>query len=132
MISDSYGQPASNPHREEGWKEVQGQEHLQREACSTSAGALPQKRDRYVYLENSSNLRTPFSIQDVATVPELLQKIRDFIPQLHHPDLGMRVSATRIGTMHRVFLTGDLPPDAFFLYVSLYLVRHPPLGFRKN
>jgi hypothetical protein len=132
MTSVSHGQSASDSHGEEGWKEKQRQEHLQCEARSHAARALPQKRDRYIYLENSSNLRDPFPIQEVATVPELLAKIRDFIPQLAHPDLGMRVSATRMGSMHRVYLTGDLPSDAFFLYVSLYLVRHPPIGFRKN
>ena len=132
MTSLSYGQSASNSYGEEGWKEQQGQKHLQCEARTHAAGTLSQKRDRYVYLENSSNLREPFPIQEVATVPELLAKIRDFIPQLGHPDLGMRVSATRMGSMHRVYLTEELPYDAFFLYVSLYLVRHPPLGFRKN
>jgi len=132
MTSVSYGQSASNPYGEEGGKENQRQEHLQCQARTHAAGTLSQKRDRYVYLENSSNLREPFPIQEVATVDELLTKIREKIPQLAHPDLGMRVSATRMGTMHRVYLTGDLPLNAFFLYVSLYLVRHPPLGFRKN
>lgn len=132
MTSVSYGQSAPNSYGEEGWKEEQRQDDLQRQACAYAGGAVLEKRDRYVYLENSSNLREPFPIKEVATVSELFAKIRERIPQLNNRDLGLRVSATRMGSMQRVYLTDNLPYDAFFLYVSLYLVRHPPLDFRKN
>ncbi len=132
MTSVSHGFATQNSYGEEGRKEEQGREHLQHQACADAGGALPQKSNRYVYFENSSNRREPLFVEEVGTVDELFAKIVSVIPQLNHEDLGMRISATRSGTLHRVFLTKDLPSDAPFLYLSLYLKRHPPLDFRKN
>lgn len=123
------GLSTENTPGTQGWEEAQGQDNLQQQAYPTSGSTegCASKKNRYVYLENSSNVTSPFLIEDVGTVSELLQKIYALFPNANSDAIGLRVSATRMGSMGRTFLTGSLPPDAFFLYVNLYLKKHPPV-----
>jgi hypothetical protein len=114
----------------EGWQ-GQVEDSLQQQTCQ-DAGVPPIKKDRYIYIENSSTKVNPFLVRSVATVPELIQKICDYIPLSCDSAIGMRISDTRMGTIGRKIYEGDLPSEAFFLYVNLYLKKHPPVSPGKN
>lgn len=123
------GLSAENTSGTQGWQEAQREDNLQQQAYPTSGSTedCAPKKNRYIYIENSSNVTSPLSIKDVGTVSELLEKIYELFPNANSEAVGLRVSATRMGTMRRTYLTGSLPPDAFFLYVNLYLKKHPAI-----
>ncbi len=126
----SHGHRSQDTAGDQGW-EGQVQDPLQQQTYQAS-GSPPIKKDRYIYIENSSTKVCPFLVRDVATVPELIQKICDWIPMTCHESIGMRISDTRMGSFGRKVYEGDLPSEAFFLYVNLYLKKHPPIPPSKN
>lgn len=126
----SHGYRTQDTTGGQGWQD-QVQDSLQQQAHQAS-GDAPIKKDRYIYIENSSTKLSPFLVRDVATVPELVQKIYDYIPLSCDSAIGMRVSDTRMGTFGRKIYEADLPSEAFFLYVNLYLKKHPPVPPCKN
>jgi len=124
MNSEPNGQPASNASREEGGEEAEGQPQcVQQQACADAA-STPRKRQRIVYIENSSNCRSPFLVEEVGTVQELVQQICERFPEICIETLGMKISSSRAGSIGRVFYEGDLPYEQDTLYVSLYLRKH--------
>lgn len=132
MSSIENGLRAQDTSREEGWQEDKGrQECVQREACAHATGS-PRKRDRIIYIENSSNVREPFVLEKIATVEDVLQGICSKFPEICLESIGMKISASRTGTLHRTLLTGEIPYEADTLYIQLYLKKHPPVAYSKN
>ncbi len=123
MNSESNGHDTQDPSGNEGRQETQEQGSLQQQACATTGGP-PRKRDRIVYIENSANSFKGFIVQDVGTVDELIQGICDKYPDICMQSIGMRVSSSRLGTIHRSYFTERLPYDVDTLYVTLYLLKH--------
>lgn len=109
--------------RKERRQEEQGQGYLQQQAYP-NAGSPTIKRDRIIYIENSSNIHDPFVLQEVGTVDELVEKLCDKFPAISLDSIGMRISTTRLGTIHRIYLTDRIPYKADTLFVSLYLKKH--------
>lgn len=128
----SNGLSAENETGDKRWEEAQRQVYLQQQACETSGGSesCALKKNRHVTLENCSNVNAPFIIEDVATVSELVQKIFERFPNANSDAVGLRVSDMRTGSMHRKVFTEDLPADAVFLYVTLFLKKHPSVSAR--
>ena len=110
----------------QGWQEASPQSLQQQ--TREDAGGAPVKKDRYIYIENASSTIKPFLVHDVGTVDEVVEKICDWIPSLCSSAIQMRISNTRMGTMHRNYFQDSLPQDAFFLYVTLSLKKHPSLS----
>jgi len=127
MTSIQDGLSSANPPRKEGMQEAQGQDDLQQQACADS-GSPTIKRDRIIYVENSSNIHDPFVLKEVGTVDELIEKLCDRFPQICIDSLGMKISTTRLGTIHRIYLTDRIPYKADTLFVSLYLKKHPDVS----
>jgi hypothetical protein len=100
-----------------------GQQYLQFETCENS-GRVEKKRDRIVYIENSSNRCEPFVIQEVATVVELLEGVCKRFPEICLENLGMKVCDSRSGATYRKILTDILPYEKDVLYIHLYLKKH--------
>lgn len=113
-------QTTENQTREKGQRQTEKQEHLLWETCEDSR----KKRDRIIYVENSSTVSQPFLIQEVGTVDELLQKICNKFPEICLHSLGMKISDSRPGTTQRRILTDSLPSEADTLYIHLYLKKH--------
>ncbi len=125
MNSEQNGQHTSDPSREEGRQETKGQSHgLQQQTCA-DAGSSPRKRDRIVYIENASNSRSPFVVQEVGTVAELIDGVCERFPDICIESIGMKVSSSRQGTIHREQFTGEIPYERDTLYITLYLRKHP-------
>lgn len=123
MNSETNGQSAQDASGDEGRKEAQGQEHLQQQACAADGGAA-RKRDRIIYVENSSNVRDPFVLKEVATVDELTSAFCDRFPAICIDAIGLKISDARAGTIQRRTFTDKLPYDADTLYITLYLKKH--------
>jgi len=83
-------------------------------------------------MENTSSVHKPLLLENVGTVEELTDKIVAQLPNVCSSSIGMRISDTRMGTCQRKYFTDTLPYDAEFLYVTLYLKKHPPISFGKN
>lgn len=128
LSSNGY-RPQDTPG-DQGWKE-QGQESVQQQTYQ-APGSLPIRKDRYIYIENSSTKITPFLVRDVATVSEVIEKIYDSVPMSCSDSIGLRISDTRMGSSGRRVFEGELPPDVFFLHVYLYLKKHPGVPSSKN
>lgn len=126
------GLSTENASGTQGWEEAQGQDNLQQQARQAAGGSesCSSKKNRHVTLENCSNVTGPFVIEDVATVEELVAKIFERFPNANSDAIGIRISDARVGSMHRQVLTGDLPSDAFFLYGTLFLKKHPPVPIK--
>jgi hypothetical protein len=126
------GLSAENETGDQRWKEAQGQDYLQQQAreASGSSEICTSKNNRHITLENCSNVTAAFIIEDVATVPELVQKIFERFPNANSDAVGLRVSDTRTGSLNRQVFTEDLPADAVFLYVTLFLKKHPSVSTR--
>lgn len=129
MIAVPNGYTTQDTSRNEG-KQEEKQECLQCEARPFSRS--PKRKDRYIYIENSTVKVKPFLIKEVATVEELLEELFLVIPQLNNPVLGLHITNARAGAIHREFFEDELPEDAFFLYITLYLKKHPPISLNKN
>lgn len=127
--SEQNGQYTSYSSREERYQK-EGQESLQCETYQDS-GSLARK-DRIVYFENASNHRDPFVIQEVATVPELLEKIYDRFPDICLESIQLRVFANRMGVVSRKELFDVLPTERDTLYIYLTLRKHPQLPLFKK
>lgn len=124
MNSDTNGHSAQDTPRAEGRKEAQGQEHLQQQARAPD-GSPPRKRDRIVYVENSSNIHEPFVLEKIGTVEELTSAFCDRFPSLCIDAIGLKIYGSRMGTMHREIYTDSIPYHADTLYITLYLKKHP-------
>jgi len=120
--------------REEEWQEgKRRQECVQCEACAHSA-VSPRKRDRIIYVQNSSNVRDPFILQEIGTVEEFLAAFCAKFPDFCSDSIGMKISTSRVGVMHRKMLSevDTIPYEEDTLYVELYLKKHPPIVVNKN
>jgi len=124
MNSEDNGYATQDKTREERRQEEQGQEHLQRKARADATGDK-RKRDRIVYVENTSNIRDPFIIEKVDSVEDLIQKICMKFPDICLESIGMKVSNSRMGTMHRKHFTEEIPYEYDTLYITLFLKKHP-------
>jgi hypothetical protein len=111
---------------DQGWKEAEGQGHLQLKTCPTDGGVEREKRSYIVHIENASDFKSAFVVEKVSTVNELIQAICDRHPALCHHSILMQVSDSRAGTMHRVFYKNELPSEKDTLYVKLVLRKHTP------
>lgn len=129
MLICSNGLPAQDTSRNEGTGQTR-QVGLQ---CEThTADGIPRPKDRYISIENSTQRVPSFLVKEVNNVDDLLEKIRDHIPALMSPTIGLRISDSRSGTTQRRYFKDFLPEDAEFLYVSLFLNKHPKIDYRKN
>ena len=131
MIQTQHGYTTTDPSREKGWKEGKGQDHLQCEAC-TNAGSTERKKDRIIYVENSSNITYPLVLKEISTVEELIQGICDMHPKISLDYIGMRVTTARLGVVPREYITDKLPYEKDTFYVNLYLKKHPPVPKKVN
>lgn len=123
MKSEQNGQSTPNTSREEGRQEAEGQGNLQQQTCADT-GSPPRKRDRIVYIENSANCRKAFIVEEVGTVDELIRGICERYPDICIQSIGMKVSWSRQGTIHRSYFSDVIPYEYDTLYVSLYLRKH--------
>lgn len=130
MNSEQNGQRSQDSSRTEGRQEAEGQECLQREARA-DAGGQTGCRDRIVYVENSSNVRGAFVIQEVRAVEDLIQKVCDKFPAICLDSIGMHVSNSRQGTLHRQVFTDVIPYEYDTLYITLFLRKHPSFSESK-
>ncbi len=121
------GLSTENKTREERWEEAERQDSLQQQTHKTT-GISSSKKDRIVYIENSSNVQHPFVIREVSTVDELLVKIYDLYPELLSEYLHLRIFASRFGTMQRKEIKNELPSTQEDLYIMLTLRKHPPVN----
>ena len=129
MLICSNGLSTQDTSRNEGTGQTR-QVSLQCEAHTADGG--PRPKDRYISIENSTQTVPSFLVKEVNNVADLIEKIRDHIPALMSPTIGLRISDSRGGTTHRRYFKDFLPEDAEFLYVSLFLNKHPQIDFRKN
>jgi hypothetical protein len=124
MNSEQNGQYTQDPPGNEGRQEAEGQPYrLQQQACA-DAGGSPRKRGRIVYIENSSNTRSPFVVQEVGTVDELIQGVCLRFPEICITSIGMEVSSSPYGTIGRKVLTDEIAYEHETLYIRLYLKKH--------
>ncbi len=130
MNSEDNGYATQDKTREERRQEEQGQEHLQRKARADATGDK-RKRDRIVYIENTSNIRDPFIIEKVDSVEDLIQKICVKFPDICLESIGMKVSNSRMGTMHRQHFTEEIPYEYDTMYITLFLKKHPSFSESK-
>lgn len=124
MNSEYNGQPQrtqDTPGEEGIQKQRQGDLHQQARADSA---IYQRKRDRIIYLENSSNVRDPFILEEVATVDELLEKLCKRYPKICLDSIGFKVSTARQGTFGRQFLTNEIAYEYDILYLTLFLLKH--------
>ena len=123
-LTISNGLSAQDTSREKR-KEEQGQACLQCEAYSFTGDSLcKQKRERYAYIENTSERVKPLLLKNISSVSEVLAKLYDEYPHLQRDFIGVLVSDTRQGTLRRKYFTDTLPWDVEFLYLTLYLKKH--------
>lgn len=120
------GRHTENKTGEQRWEEAQRQDGLQLEACETDGGAPRQKRDYIVTVENASEFKRPFVVQEISTAKELFEKLCSDYPGLCHPSIVLRVSDSRMGSLHRVFYEQELPRHTDSLFVHLSLRKHTP------
>ena len=128
--SEQNGQYTLHPSREERIFKKEGQESLQYETYQDS-GSLTRK-NRIVYFENASNPRDPFVIKEVATVPELLEKICDRFPDICLKSLLLRVFSSRMGVISRKEFFHNLPTEVDTVYIIFSLRKHPPIPLLKK
>jgi hypothetical protein len=126
-LTEENGRPQDTPG-DQGWKEAQRQDSLQLQACATDGSSERKARDYIVHIENASDFKAAFIIRQVKTVPQLVQGICDWHPQLCHESILMRVSDSRTGSMHRVFYEKELPSHTDTVYVYLSLRKHTIMG----
>lgn len=126
MNSDYNGQvhTTQDTPREEGMQKGQRQRDLHEQARADSA-IHQRKRDRIIYVENSSNIRDPFILQEVATVPELLKQLCTRYPKICLDRIGFKVSNSRQGTIGRKVLTNEIAYDYDTLYLTLVSLKPP-------
>jgi len=127
MNSIKNGLSPPDTSRKEGRQEAQGQDDLHQQTCA-DPGSPTLKRDRIVYVENSANIHDPFVVKEVGTVEELLEKFYEKFPKISTESIGLKISTTRLGTIHRIYLTDRIPYKADTLFISLYLKKHPPVA----
>lgn len=124
MTSEQNGYTPEDKTREQGRQEEKGQEYLQQQARANAAGDK-RKRDRIVYVENSSNVRSPFVLEEVGTVSELIQNLCILYPEICLDSIGMRVSNAKQGVIGRKYFTEEIPYEYDTVYIYLYLNKHP-------
>jgi hypothetical protein len=120
------GRYTENKTGEQGWQEAERQDCLQRKACETDGGSPREKRDYIVTIENASQFKHAFIIKQVSTAKELFEKVCDLHLGLCHDSIVMRVSDSRIGSLHRVYYEQDLPKHTDSLFIHLSLRKHTP------
>ncbi len=124
-LTTQYGLSTQDTPRNKREQKTQGcEECLQCEARADTR-SIGRKKDRIIYVENSSNITEPFVIQEVGTAEELRNKICEKHPGICIDMIGMRISHSRLGVVGRKFYEEDLPSDQI-LYVYLYLKKHTP------
>lgn len=109
-----------------GREEEKGcQDYLQQQAHPKATGSA-RKRDRIICVENASNVREPFILEEVGSVPELIEKLCEKFPTICINMIGMKISNSRAGTFGRKTYEGEIPFEDDTLYVTLYLKKHTP------
>lgn len=126
-LIDSNGRYTENKTGDQGWQEAERQDSLQLQARETDGVSQREERDYVIHIENSSEFKSAFVVKKIKTKKELIQGICDRHPQLCHDSILMRVSDTRMGSIHRVFYEQQLPQHTDTLYVQLSLRKHTPL-----
>ena len=134
MSSQIYenGRPTENTSRAEGFQAEQRQDNLQQQAREADGSSTRKARDYIVSIENGNSCHKPFVVKEVKTAKEVFEQVCDWYPSLCHPSILMRVSDTRVGSMHRVFYEQELPVHTDSLYIHLYLRKHTPFYGGKN
>lgn len=132
MNPDGQGQRTQDTQRkQEGPQaEAMGQGVWQPEARSASGEALGEQSSkgnpRIIKFENSLQMKESIRI-DADTTQDIEKRLLALFPiDSHH--IGMLFSYSQEGTMNRKFVEGALDPSEFFIYVKLYLKKHPPLS----
>jgi hypothetical protein len=125
-LKDGTGRHTENQAGEQGWEETERQDSLQLQTRETDGSSPRQKRDYIVTVENASQFKHPFVIKEIATAKELFEKLCDEYPGLSHSSILLRVSDSRMGSLHRVFYEQELPQHTDCLYIQLYLRKHTP------
>jgi hypothetical protein len=125
-LNDKNGQRTENKTGEQGWEEAERQDSLQLQTREADGSSPRQKRDYIVHIENANQFKHPFVVKEIATAKELFEKLCDEHPGLCHHSILLRVSDSRMGSLHRVFYEKELPQDTDCLYIQLYLRKHTP------
>ncbi len=131
MLIQQYGVTTPNTSREERWKETERQQSALQQQTHTTTRSPPCKKDRIVYIENASNVITPFVVQEVNTVHEVLEKIFERYPPMQSEYTELRLYNQRFGTVYRQQLQDYIPEHQENIFVRLYLRKHPPLPKNK-
>ncbi len=124
MNSEQNGYTTQDPSGNEGGQEAEGQSHCLQQQARADAGGSSRKRDRIVYIENSSNCRGVFIVKEVGTVEELIQGVCNKYPDICITSIGMDVSPSRYGSIRRKVLKDEIPYEHDTLYIRLYLKKH--------
>lgn len=123
MTSEQNGFKSEDKTREQGRQEEEGQGHLQQQARANAA-SHKRKRDRIIYVENSSNVREPFLLEEVGTVSELTEKLCIRYPDICLDTIGMKMSNARQGVIGRIYFSDEIPYEYDTVYIYLYLHKH--------
>jgi hypothetical protein len=129
MTSEQNGYATENETRDEGRQEEEGQGYLHKQARADSA-SHQRKRDRIIYIENSSNVRGPFVLQEVGTVSELTEKLCEKYPEICLDSIGMKMSNAKQGVIGRQYFSDQIPYEYDTIFIYLYLHKHP--GFTAS
>lgn len=107
-----------------------GQGVWQSEARATSGEANGESDSkgipRFIKFENSAQVKETIRI-NANTTQEIEKKLLELYP-IDSYYIGMQFSYSQEGTMHRKFVEGTLDPSEPFIYIKLYLKKHPTLS----
>jgi hypothetical protein len=130
MTSEQNGFATEDKTRDQGRQEEEGQGYLQQQARADAAN-YTRKRDRIVYLENSSNVRAPFVLQGVGTVSELTEKLCERYPEICLDSIGMKMSNAKQGVIGRKYFSDVIPYEYDTVFIYLYLHKHTGVPVSK-
>lgn len=97
-----------------------------RAAGGEASGEQKAKVQRILSFENSFQIKDPVYVR-ANTVKEMEDQLFTMYP-FNSYYIGMLFSHSREGTMQRKYLEGPMDPLEPFVYVKLYLKKHPPLS----
>ena len=126
FLTETNGSRTKDTSGNEGWQEAERQDGLQLQARATDGELAREARQYIVHIENASDYRAAFVVRQVITPQELFQAICERHPTLCHDSIEMRVSDSRMGSLHRIFYEKQLPIHTESLYVQLCLKKHVP------
>lgn len=126
FLTETNGPRTQDTAGNQGWQEAERQVGLQFQAYKTDGELAREARQYIVHIENASDYRAAFVVREVVTPQELFQAICERYPKLCHDSIAMRVSDSRMGSLHRIFYEQQLPIHTESLYVQLCLKKHTP------